>query len=88
MMLTPWLTERGPTGGRRVAAPALICSLMIGRFFFLGGIRSFAVCGFAGGGREPAGGGQIFATWLNDSSTGVSRPKIGHQDLELLRVRR
>src|SRR6476661_615685 len=42
MMLTPCWPSAGPTGGAGVAAPALICSLMIAESFrFLGGISSF-----------------------------------------------
>src|SRR3954451_22440895 len=38
MMFTPCWPNAGPTGGAGVAAPALICSLMIADSFFLGGI--------------------------------------------------
>src|SRR5262245_37797196 len=41
MMLTPCWPSAGPTGGAGVAAPALICSLMIAASFFLGGMRVF-----------------------------------------------
>src|SRR6185437_1966324 len=42
MMLTPCWPSAGPTGGAGVAAPALICNLMIAESFrFLGGISSF-----------------------------------------------
>src|SRR6478609_1021765 len=87
MMLTPCWPRAGPTGGAGVAAPAWICSLMKPETFFLGGIL-FSVLfwwwAYAVGDdpvavssaedRMPLA--QILATWLNDSSTGVSRPKI------------
>src|SRR6476660_5928427 len=77
MMLTPCWPSAGPTGGAGVAAPALIWSLMTAVNRFLGGMTSFFsadqfVLGDAGG---PAAD-QILLTWVNDSSTGVSRPKI------------
>src|SRR5699024_5541493 len=58
----------GPIGGAGVAAPASIWSLMRPATFFLGGITGPYVI-------------QIFATWLNDSTTGVSRPKIDTKTL-------
>src|SRR3954451_9233937 len=89
MMLTPCWPSAGPTGGAGVAAPALIWSLMTAVNRFLGGMTSFFVTGWNGTAprcRGPAraerglgGTGvlvQILETWLNDSSTGVSRPKI------------
>src|SRR6476660_649943 len=88
MMLTPCWPRAGPTGGAGVAAPAWICSLMKPEtFFFLGGIAvgPFLVAWAYAVGDDPVAGppdeprtslGQILATWLNDSSTGVSRPKI------------
>src|SRR3954471_3635634 len=86
MMLTPCWPSAGPTGGAGVAAPALIWSLMTAVNRFLGGMTSFFVTGWngsvAGSRREFTSGGgdgvllQILETWLNDSSTGVSRPKI------------
>src|SRR4051812_50038425 len=53
---------------------------MTAETFFLGGM-SGPNDWMAGGSSHPLGDGwdgwgQIFATWLNDSSTGVSRPKI------------
>src|SRR5919112_6867982 len=44
MMLTPCWPSAGPTGGAGVAAPALICSLMMPASFFLGGMFGFLVC--------------------------------------------
>src|SRR3954464_11850470 len=41
MMLTPCWPSAGPTGGAGVAAPALICSLMMPASFFLGGMSLF-----------------------------------------------
>src|SRR5450432_4851193 len=38
MMLTPCWPSAGPIGGAGVAAPALICSLMIAASFFFGGM--------------------------------------------------
>src|ERR1019366_7227711 len=38
MMLTPCWPRAGPIGGAGVAAPALICSLMIAARFFFGGM--------------------------------------------------
>src|SRR3954452_10068002 len=88
MMLTPCWPSAGPTGGAGVAAPALIWSLMTAVNRFLGGMTSFFVTGWNGTapvqGPGPSGAGlggtgvlvQILETWLNDSSTGVSRPKI------------
>src|SRR3954468_22038181 len=79
MMLTPCWPSAGPIGGAGVAWPALICSLMTAETFFLGGMSgpNDVVCG---GSSRPLGGArgacQILATWLNESSTGVSRPKI------------
>src|SRR5215212_3352844 len=80
MMLTPCWPSAGPIGGAGVAWPALICSLMTAETFFLGGM-SGPNGWMAGGSSRPLGDGrdawdQILATWLNDSSTGVSRPKI------------
>src|SRR3954470_6337266 len=82
MMLTPCWPSAGPTGGAGVAAPALIWSLMTAVNRFLGGMTSFFVTGWngpvAGPRRELTSGGgdgvllQIFWTWLNESSTGVS----------------
>src|SRR5215212_8171380 len=88
MMLTPCWPSAGPTGGAGVAAPALIWSLMTAVNRFLGGMTSFLVTGWNGkapvqgpgpSGARVGGSGaldQIFWTWLNDSSTGVSRPKM------------
>src|SRR6478672_4970962 len=92
MMLTPCWPSAGPTGGAGVAAPAWICSLMKPEiFFFLGGIASgpfpgmwayamgddpVAVSAAPSGGRGLQPLAQILATWLNESSTGVSRPKM------------
>src|SRR5664279_6613081 len=66
--------------------PALICSLTIAEsfFFFLGGISSCFFPDGSGCGRWGRWGvvgahartDQILATWVNDNSTGVSRPKI------------
>src|SRR3954447_12015155 len=80
MMLTPCLPSAGPIGGAGVAWPALICSLMTAETFFLGGMSGPNDL-MAGGSSHPLGDGrdgrgQILATWLNDSSTGVSRPKM------------
>src|SRR5918994_990336 len=72
MMLTPCWPSAGPTGGAGVAAPALIWSLMTAVNRFLGGMTSFSAAESVRV-QEP---GQILATWLNDSSTGVSRPKM------------
>src|SRR5687767_12030177 len=79
MMLTPCWPSAGPTGGAGVAAPALIWSLMTAVNRFLGGMTSFfsvdqLVLENASG-RGPRND-QILLTWVNDSSTGVSRPKI------------
>ena len=71
MMLTPCWPSAGPIGGAGVAWPALICSLTIAAIFFFGGMSFFL--GMCRPGRR---GDQILATWLNGSSTGVSRPKI------------
>src|SRR5881227_3441691 len=80
MMLTPCWPRAGPTGGAGVAAPAWICSLMKPETLFLGGMRdvpSVVWWAYAVGDDPVAGAAaQILATWLNDSSTGVSRPKI------------
>src|SRR3712207_506852 len=85
MMLTPCWPSAGPTGGAGVAAPALIWSLMTAVNRFLGGMTSFFVGdgtapvqgpGPSGGGPGAPGSFYNLATWLNDSSTGVSRPKI------------
>src|SRR5512136_471899 len=78
MMLTPCWPSAGPTGGAGVAAPALIWSLMTAVNRFLGGMTSFfsadqLVLGAAG---QCPVTDQILLTWVNDSSTGVSRPKI------------
>src|SRR3954471_15815773 len=85
MMLTPCWPSAGPTGGAGVAAPALIWSLMTAVNRFLGGMTSFCV-GWNGPGAGPRpersegwgapGPSQILETWLNDNSTGVSRPKM------------
>src|SRR3954454_1554264 len=92
MMLTPCWPSAGPTGGAGLAMPALICSLMIAAsFFFFGGISCPDSAGsdfcwvWVTADLPPPTGlgagadgklGQILATWENDSSTGVSRPKI------------
>src|SRR3712207_3372450 len=85
MMLTPCWPSAGPTGGAGVAAPALIWSLMTAVNRFLGGMTSFFVGdgtapvqgpGPSGGGPGAPGSFYNLATWLNDSSTGVSRPKM------------
>src|SRR6476620_2988181 len=83
MMLTPCWPRAGPTGGAGLALPALICSVTIAAsFFFFGGISLY----FFLGSTDPGWSGtqmsgselchQILATWVNDSSTGVSRPKM------------
>src|SRR3569833_917417 len=90
MMLTPCWPSAGPTGGAGVAAPALIWSLMTAVNRFLGGIATFFF--FRGSGLDRAGrwgppracewwgatgtNDKNLATWVNESSTGVSRPKI------------
>src|SRR4051794_32113655 len=91
MMLTPCWPSAGPTGGAGVAAPALIWSLMtaVNRFlggmtssFFLTGTSLAGLEGLAAGGRPARSVGwraprsYNLATWVNESSTGVSRPKI------------
>src|SRR4028119_2519997 len=91
MMLTPCWPSAGPTGGAGVAAPALIWSLMTAVNRFLGGmtflLRERAEWWWNGPGAgsrpgrsegrgAPGSSDYNLATWVNDSSTGVSRPKI------------
>ena len=64
MMLTPCGPSAVPTGGAGVAAPAGSCTLTTALSFFLRGGMVVRISS------------QIFDTWSNDSSTGVSRPKI------------
>src|SRR5690349_21362618 len=74
MMLTPCWPSAGPTGGAGVAAPALICSLMIAESFrLLGGISRFLLDLNLGDLAERQLDGGLAA-------------EDGHQDLELLRV--
>ena len=70
MMFTPCGPSAVPTGGAGVAAPAFSCTFTTAAiFFFLG-----AIC--LGSFLSRACRDQILLTWSNDSSTGVSRPKI------------
>src|SRR5215472_11156259 len=67
MMLTPCGPRAVPTGGAGVAWPAGSWTLTTVLSFFLGGIANCS--------------SQIFATWSNESSTGVSRPKMDTRTL-------
>src|SRR5919112_1587330 len=79
MMLTPCWPSAGPTGGAGVAAPALICSLMMPASFFLGGMF-FSLLGS----RIPA------SLELRDLVEGQLDRRLAaedrHQHLELLAV--
>src|SRR6187399_664911 len=92
MMFTPWGPRAVPTGGAGVAAPACSCTLTSAAIFFLGGIpcslpsrghdERVALCHLVS--LELLGAClQTFWIWLNDSSTGVSRPKISTRALTL-----
>src|SRR3982751_2779334 len=85
MMLTPCWPRAGPIGGAGVARPGLVCSFVTAETFFLGGM-SGPNGWMTGGSSHPLGDGrdgwgQILATWLNDNSTGVSRPKMDTRTL-------
>src|SRR3954467_11984158 len=89
MMLTPCGPRAVPTGGAGVAAPACSCTLTSAAIFFFGGIALFLLSrGHDEEVRRTAsatwcGVAQTFWIWLNDSSTGVSRPKISTRALTL-----
>src|SRR5437762_5401825 len=92
MMLTPCWPSAGPTGGAGLAAPALICSLMIAAsFFFLGGIpvpvlyyfpRVPAVDVGTAAARRPSDLGDLVERKLDRGFPAEDR----HQDLQLLPV--
>src|SRR5262245_8819266 len=77
MMLTPCGPRAVPTGGAGVAAPAFSCTLTTAAiFFFLGAISWVLTCVLYYARRGQMSWGQSLETWSNESSTGVSRPKI------------
>src|SRR5579875_271968 len=76
MMLTPCGPSAVPTGGAGVAAPAGSCTLTTAASFFLLGGMVVGFLSVSRGSHPPYPPDQIFETWSNESSTGVSRPKI------------
>src|ERR1700742_454283 len=87
MMLTPCWPSAGPTGGAGLAAPALICSLMIAASFFFGGMtfsssrKSWSVqFGFRGAGPDGLDLGHLAERQLDRRLAAEDR----HQDVQLL----